>query len=87
MPRWMGSTPVEQSRMVMAMTAAEDCTMQVITVPMARNERMVRWLDVSNEAKNATTASLCSRSSALPAELSITNDQNMKAMPNRKSPT
>lgn len=71
----------------MAMTAADDCTMQVMSVPMARKARIVRWLDVSNEAKNATTASLCSRSIALPVALSITNDKNMKAVPNRKSPT
>ena len=41
-PKYIGSTPVEHSRMVMAMTAADDCTMQVMRVPMARNARMVR---------------------------------------------
>jgi hypothetical protein len=48
---------------------------------------MVRWLDVSNEAKNWMTASLCSKSMDLPVALSITRDRNMKATPNRKSPT
>ena len=38
----MGSTPVEQSRMVMAITAADDCTMQVMMVPIKRKMMMVR---------------------------------------------
>ena len=71
----------------MAITAADDCTMQVMSVPMARKMRIVKWLPVSNDAKNETTASLCSKSMSLPAALSITNDQNRKAIPKRKSPT
>ena len=73
--------------MVIAITAADDCTMQVINVPMRRKTRIVRWLLVSNEAKKLTTDSLCARSISLPAELNITSDRNMKAMPKRKSPT
>ena len=73
--------------MVMAITAADDCTMQVISVPMARKAMMVRWLSVLNEPKKDMTASLCSRSIALPEALSITSERNMKAVPKRKSPT
>ena len=36
MPRYMGSTPVEQSKMVMAITAADDCTMSVMIVPIIK---------------------------------------------------
>ena len=82
----MGNTPVEQSRMVIAITAAEDCTMQVITVPMRRKMIMVRWLPVSNELKNSMTVELCSKSSSFPAALSSTREKNRKAMPKRKSP-
>ena len=70
----------------MAITAAEDCTIQVMTVPMARKMRMVLYFDVSNELKKFTTSGLLARSSALPQVLSMTSDRNMKAMPNRKSP-
>ena len=83
----MGSTPVEQSRMVMAITAADDCTMHVMSVPMSRKMTMVRWLPVSNEAKKWMASGLCSRSSALPASLSSTSEKKRKAMPKRKSPT
>jgi hypothetical protein len=38
----MGTTPVEQSRIVIAITAADDCTMQVIIVPIPRKARIVR---------------------------------------------
>jgi hypothetical protein len=37
MPKYIGSTPVEQRRMVIAITAADDCTIQVIIVPISRN--------------------------------------------------
>src|SRR3712207_5943272 len=82
----MGSTPVEQSRMVMAMTAAELCTRQVIKVPMARNKRILIWLLVSNEEKKLIAAGLCDRSSLLPASLSNTSEKKRKAIPKRKSP-
>ena len=72
--------------MVIAITAADDCTMQVISVPIARKAKMVRWLLVSNEAKKLTTASLCSKSNSLPPVLSMTSERNIKAMPKRKSP-
>ena len=72
--------------MVIAITAADDCTMQVMTVPMARKIRMVRWLFVSNELKKLMTEELCSKSSSLPAELSSTSEKNRKAIPKRKSP-
>ena len=42
MPRYMGSTPVEHNSMVIAMTAADDCTTHVMAVPMRRNMMMVR---------------------------------------------
>ena len=40
-PIYIGSTPLEQSTMVMAMSAADDCIQNVSTVPMPRNENMV----------------------------------------------
>ena len=70
----MGRTPDEHSMMVMAMTAADDCTMQVMMVPMSRNMMMVRWLLVSKELKKSITAELCSRSSYLPAVLRSTRE-------------
>ena len=42
MPKWMGSTPVEHSRMVMAITAADDCTTHVMSVPIPKKTKMVR---------------------------------------------
>ena len=38
MPRYMGSTPVVQRRMVIAITAADDCTIRVMIVPI--NKKM-----------------------------------------------
>ena len=86
MPKYIGSTPVEQSRMVMAITAAELCTMQVMSVPMSTKAMMDQWLLTSNEEKKAMASGLCSRSSSFPAALSKTNEKNKKAMPKRKSP-
>ena len=40
-PRYTGSTPLEHSTMVMAMRAADDCSMHVSRVPMSKNMTMV----------------------------------------------
>ena len=40
-PRYMGNTPVEHSRIVIAITAADDCTIHVMMVPAARKTSMV----------------------------------------------
>ena len=41
-PIYIGSTPLEQSTMVMAMRAADDCMQNVSIVPNPRNANMVR---------------------------------------------
>ena len=40
-PIYIGSTPLEQSTMVIAIRAADDCMQNVNTVPMPRNENIV----------------------------------------------
>ena len=51
----MGSTPVEQSIMVMAMTAADDCTHMVSMLPMTRKVSVVRKLLGSKLEKKSST--------------------------------
>ena len=50
--------PVEQSSMVIAITAALDCTQNVITPPSNRKMIVVENALGSNDAKNAVTAGL-----------------------------
>ena len=52
----MGSAPLEQSIMVMAMTAADDCTQNVSMPPSRRNTSVVRNDAGSNEAKKSSKA-------------------------------
>ena len=68
------------------MTAAEDWTKQVITVPINKKERMVRYESTSNDLKKSMIAGLFSNCSSFPATLSSTRLKNMKESPKRKSP-
>ena len=52
----MGSAPLEQRIIVMAMTAADDCTQNVRIPPNSRNTSVVRNELGSNEAKKSSTA-------------------------------
>ena len=82
----MGSTPLEQSIMVMAMTAADDCTQSVSSPPSSRKLMVVRKLSGSNELKKSSTAWLSPRSMSMPVWRSVPSPRNMKDIPKRKSP-
>ena len=41
-PIYIGSTPLEHNTIVMAIRAADDCIQKVSTVPMSRNENIVK---------------------------------------------
>ena len=83
----MGSTPLEQSIMVMAMTAADDCTHMVSMPPMSRKSSVVVKACGSNDEKKLSTAWFSPRCMSMPVCRSVPKPRNMKAMPNRKSPT
>ena len=82
----MGRTPLEQSIIVIAITAALDCTHVVSTPPMSRNSRVVVKLFGSNDEKKASTASFSPRCMSIPVCLRVPRPRNMKAIPKRKSP-
>ena len=79
--------PDEQSNIVMAITAALDCTQNVITPPSNRNVSVVRNESGSNDWKNAVTVGLLPRSMSLPVMRKVVRPSNRKANPKRKSPT
>ena len=83
----MGMAPVEQSSIVIAITAALDCTQNVITPPSSRKMRVVENEFGSNEAKKAVTAGLWPRSMSLPVPFSVARPSSRNASPKRKSPT
>ena len=82
----MGIAPVEHSSMVMAITAADDCTQKVIIPPNSRNKRVVRKESGSNDLKNEVTTSLLARSMDIPVAFRVVKPSSSKPMPNRKSP-
>ena len=86
MPWYIGSAPDEQSIMVIAMTAADDCTHMVSTPPMSRNMIVVEKLCGSNCEKKLSTASFSPSCMSMPVCRSVPRPRNMKAMPKRKSP-
>ena len=85
----MCSTPVEQSIIVIAMMAADDCTQRVRMVPMSRKKREVRKLALLKLEKKALIASLASGSStsAKPVSFKVPRPKKRNATPKRKSPT
>ena len=85
-PSSMGSTPVEQSVIVMAMMAADDCTHKVRTVPMSRKTMMVHTLLGSNAWKKSRTSGFLSSSIAMPVLRRVTNPRKRNAIPKRNSP-
>ena len=72
--------------MVMAMTAADDCTQKVITPPRNRNISVVRNEFGSNDEKKLSSASLWPRSIWVPVMRSVPSPRIRKARPKRKSP-
>ena len=83
----MGSTPLEQSIIVIAMTAADDCTHMVRTPPIIRNTSVVAKLVGSNDEKKSSTAWFSPRCMSMPVWRSVPRPRNMNATPKRKSPT
>ena len=72
--------------MVMAMTAADDCTQNVSTPPKSRKTSVVRNDFGSNEAKKFSTVSLCPRSISLPVSRRVVSPSSSRPSPKRKSP-
>ena len=83
----MGSTPVEQSIMVMALMAAELCTHMVSRLPMMRKVTVVSRLLGSKLWKKSSTAWLWERSMSIPVWRRVPSPRNMKEIPKMKSPT
>ena len=82
----MGSAPLEQSIIVMAMTAAEDCTQNVSMPPSRRNISVVENDVGSKEEKKSSTAWFSPRCISMPVARRVPNPSRRKDMPKRKSP-
>ena len=82
----MGRAPLEHRIMVMAITAADDCTQNVRIPPSTRNTSVVRNELGSNEAKKSSTAWFSPRCISWPVLRRMANAKIRKAIPNRKSP-
>ncbi len=83
----MGSAPLEQSIMVMAMTAADDCTQNVSTPPSKRKRSVVQNDCGSKELKKASTDALWPKSISVPVMRRVVSPSNNRPRPKRKSPT
>ena len=83
----MGSAPLEQRIMVMAMTAADDCTHMVSTLPMSRKMRVVEKLAGSKEEKKLSNTGCSPRRMASPVSRNVPSPSKRKARPKRKPPT
>ena len=82
----MGSAPEEQSIMVMAITAADDCTQNVMTPPSRRNTRVVEKEVGSKELKKESSASFWPRFISVPVIRRVPKPKSKKERPKRKSP-
>ena len=82
----MGSAPLEHSIIVIAITAADDCTQKVRMPPSTRNTSVVKNEFGSNEAKKSRTAWFSPRFMSCPVFRNTANANIKKAIPNRKSP-
>ena len=82
----MGSAPLEHRIMVMAMTAADDCTQNVRMPPSKRNTMVVTNDVGSNDAKKCNKASFSPRCISVPVTRSVPRPSNRNDKPKRKSP-
>ena len=78
--------PVEQSNIVMAITAADDCTQNVMTPPRIRKTSVVQNELGSNDLKKEVTTSLLAKSIDIPVAFSVVRPKSKRPIPNRKSP-
>ena len=72
--------------MVMAITAADDCTQNVSTPPNSRNTSVVTNESGSNEAKKSSTSWFSPKCMFCPVMRSVAKANIRKAIPKRKSP-
>ena len=79
--------PVEQSSMVRAITAADDCTQKVSTPPRSRKMMVVEKASGSNDIKKFVTSGLLPMSIDVPVAFSVVRPSSSRPKPNRKSPT
>ena len=82
----MGSAPLEQSIMVMAITAADDCTQNVSIPPSSRKSSVVRKLSGSNDEKKLSTTGFSPKCMFVPVTRSVARAKIRNAKPKRKSP-
>ena len=86
MPMYRSSTPPEQRISVIAMTAADDCTSIVSTLPTSRKSSVERKPQPRHEAMKLMTASLCSRSMVSAFSRRVVSPRNMNEKPKINSP-
>ncbi len=82
----MGSAPLEHRIIVMAITAADDCTQNVMTPPNSRKSSVVPKELGSNDAKKFNSAWFSPKFMSCPVLRSTAKAKMRKARPNRKSP-
>ena len=82
----MGSAPLEHRIIVMAMTAADDCTQKVRIPPKSRKMSVVEKDVASKEEKNSSTAWFSPRCISMPVMRSVPKPRSRNERPKRKSP-
>ena len=82
----MGIAPVEHNNIVIAITAADDCTQKVMTPPRTRNTSVVQKELGSNDLKKEVTASLLAKSMDMPVAFKVVRPSSKRPIPKRKSP-
>ena len=82
----MGSAPLEHSIIVMAITAADDCTQNVRMPPKSRKTSVVQNDVGSNEAKKLSNAWFSPRCISVPVMRSVPSPSSRNDRPNKKSP-
>ena len=82
----MGRAPLEQSIIVIAITAADDCTQNVRMPPNSRKMSVVRNESGSKEAKKSSSAWFSPKCISVPVARSVPNPKSRNDRPKRKSP-
>ena len=82
----MGRAPLEQRIIVMAITAALDCTQNVRIPPSTRKTMVVRNDVGSNDEKKFSSASFSPKFISVPVARSVPKPKSRNDRPKRKSP-
>ena len=85
-PWYIGRAPLEHRIIVMAITAADDCTQNVRMPPRSRKMSVVENDEGSKDEKKSSTALFSPRCISMPVARNVPKPNSRKDRPKRKSP-